>query len=250
MAKRGRPHRWICALLLAGLAPAASAAIDAHRLCPEIEARPGRALPSTCYAGVPCVVGLRGDGLDGVTAASAVAGNRSVVIGARLLSTGAGGAAPAAHCVPSAALPHVAVRLPAIEQPGDYTLVLQRAAVFGIARADEALPLRVVASHGFLNPRQAEASERTRVGEARVFTFAGRGLGGLRVRADAAALVGTDADPRADVQWLSPDQTQLRIRLQPRQPGPLALDRVFEFIGAGESPVNRDLGWPVIDVRP
>lgn len=235
-------------LLLAAMPAAAT--IEAHRLCPDLEARPGRSLPSVCYAGVPCIVGLRGDGLDGVTAASAVAANRSLVIGGRLLSTGSGGVAPAAHCVPALALPHFAVRLPAIDQAGDYTLVLQRAPLFGIARTDETLPLRIVASHGFLNPRQPEASERARVGEDRVFTFAGRNLGGLRVRTGATALQGADGVPLTDVQWMSPDQTQVRIRMVPGRPGRLSLDEVFEFIGAGESPVNRDLGWPVLDVRP
>ncbi|RXR08289.1 hypothetical protein [Pseudoxanthomonas composti] len=241
-----------CALVLVCAAPVAMAAagIEAHRLCPQIEPRPGHLLPSICYAGVPCVVGLRGDALEGVVAASAVARGQRMVIGARLLSSGSGGPAPATHCVPDAPLPYVAVHLPAIDQPGDYTLVLHRSAVFGLPRADAVLPLRILASHGFLNPRQAEASERARLGEDRVFTFAGHGLGGLRLRADAAALVGGQDPPGTDVRWLSPDQTQVRIRLLPRQAGPLALDRVFEFIGAGESPVNRDLGWPVIEVRP
>ncbi|PZO10151.1 MAG: hypothetical protein DCF27_03695 [Lysobacteraceae bacterium] len=195
------------------------------------------------------MVGVRGEGLEFVVSASAVSADGAVVTGGRLLSVGGNGIPPSAHCVPAAGGAFVSVRLPAIEQPGAYTLVMQRSPLFGIGRSDEKATLHVIASHGFLNPRQAESSEGARMGEERTFTLAGRQLGGLRVRSGAAALQGAGA-PITDVQWMSPDQSQVRIRLTLHRVGLVPLSELFEFIGSGESPVNRDLGWPVIDVLP
>lgn len=237
-------------VLAATAVPSAWAAVQAHRQCPELEPRPDRRAPSLCYAGVSCVIGMRGEGLQFVVSANAVSVNRAVVMGGTVLAVGGDGSTPTAHCVPGGSGAHASVRLPALEQPGGYTLVLQRAALFGIARSEEQLSFQVLPSHGFLNPRQAEASERARVGEARTFTLAGRQLGGLRLRSDALALQGGTGVQATDIQWMSPEQSQVRIRLTLHLAGQVSLRDLFEFIGSGESPVNRDLGWPVIEVAP
>lgn len=229
------------------IAPWAWGSGQTHRLCPELDPRPDRRSPGICYAGLPCVVGVRGDGLESVVAASAVSGNRAVVRGGKILSMGDGRTTAIGACVPDGIGAYASVRLPAIEEGGAYTLVLQRSALFGMAKSETQLEFQLIASHGFLNPRQAEASERARVGEPQTFTLAGRNLGALRLRA-AAALQGVEARPTTDVQWMSPDQTQVRIRLTFARAGTISLRDVFEFIGSGESPVNRDLGWPVVHV--
>ena len=235
----------------------AQCAVDAHRLCPELEPRPGRVAVSTCYVDVPCVIGVRGEGISATTEARVVMGGAAVVR-AQVLASGKGRSAVEALCVPSGASgheEHVSVRLPLLRQAGDHVLQLQRPTLFGISNESDALPFKVVASHGFLNPRQMAASEVARLGEAKVFTFTGRNLAALRVRADTAALkptgnIASGSPVATDLQWMDPEQQQVRMRLTLYRAGHISTRDLLEFIGSGESAVNRDLGWPVIQVHP
>ena len=49
---------------------------------------------------------------------------------------------------------------------------------------------------------------------------------------------------------MDPEQKQIRVRLTFYRAGQVSTREIFEFIGSGESAVNRDLGWPVIQVQP
>ncbi|MEP6907794.1 MAG: hypothetical protein ABI858_07435 [Pseudoxanthomonas sp.] len=258
--KRSATHMaaWLlCALCLMPLQ--AQCAVGSHRLCPELEPRPGSAPVNTCYVGVPCVIGARGEGLSATNDARVVVLASAAVSRAQVLTTGLGASTVAALCVPSdvrGGEEHVSVRLPLLQQAGDHLLQLQRPILFGISRESDTLPFKVIASHGFLDPRQSAASESARQGESKVFTFTGRNLAALRIRTDAAALkpaqmnAGAAAAAATDVQWMDPEQKQVRVRLTLYRVGQISTREIFEFIGSGESAVNRDLGWPVIQVRP
>lgn len=254
------------ASLLSGLLLASSCAIamDAHgavrthRLCADLEPRPGVATSSVCYVGAPCVIGLRGNDLSATNAASLTVQANGAGLRASILGSGEAASPPAAHCAPAAAgvrEPYVAIRTPVLEHPGAYLLTLQRPALFGISSESERVPFRVVASHGFLDPRQSAASETARLGEAKIFTFSGRNLAALRIRPDAPALqpstayAGRARPLATDVQWMDPEQKQIRVRLTLYRAGQVSTRELFEFIGSGESPINRDLGWPVIEVQ-
>lgn len=239
------------------LAGAAQGAVSSHRLCPELEPRPGITAVNTCYVGVACVIGARGEGLSMTNEARVIVSATAAVSRAQVLATGAGASTAAALCVPPSARTgdgYVSVRLPLLQQAGDHVLNLQRPILFGISSENDALPFKVVASHGFLDPRQSAASESARVGESKVFTFTGRNLAALRIRTDAAALRSERANAAApsatDVQWMDPEQRQVRVRLTLHRAGQISTRELFEFIGSGESAVNRDLGWPVIQVLP
>ena len=233
-------------------------AISGHRLCAELEPRPGTAAADTCYVGVPCVIGVRGDGVSATDEARVVVSASSAVLRAQVLASGAGSSKVAALCVPPSARAgeeHVSIRLPLLQQAGDHVLHLQRPILFGISSQSDLLPFKVVASHGFLDPRQSAASESARQGEAKVFTFTGRNLAALRIRTDAAALRPARSDAASgpastDLQWMDPEQKQVRVRLTLYRAGQVSTQEIFEFIGSGESAVNRDLGWPVIQVQP
>ena len=247
-------------LLLASscaIANNAHAAVRTHRLCAELEPRTGAGPSNLCYVGAPCVIGLRGDDLAATNDATLTVLANGAGLRASILGTGEAASPPTAHCAPAAAgarEPYIAIRTPVLEQPGGYMLTLQRPALFGISSEYERLSFRVVASHGFLDPRQSAASETARLGESKIFTFSGRNLAALRIRPDAPALQPTPAyaaraRPLAtDVQWMHPEQKQIRVRLTLYRAGQVSTRELFEFIGSGESPINRDLGWPVIDV--
>jgi len=237
----------------------AQCAVSSHRLCPELEARPGSALVNTCYVGVPCVIGARGEGLSTTNEARVIVSASAAVLRVQVLGSGMGTPTVAALCVPPSvrsAEEHVSVRLPLLQQAGDHVLQLQRPILFGISSESDLLPFKVVASHGFLDPRQSAASESARQGEPKVFTFTGRNLAALRIRTDAAALkpgqvnATVAAASATDVQWMDPEQKQVRVRLTLHRAGQISTREIFEFIGSGESAVNRDLGWPVIQVQP
>ena len=49
---------------------------------------------------------------------------------------------------------------------------------------------------------------------------------------------------------MDPEQKQISVRLAFYRAGQVSTCQNFEFIGSGESAVNRDLGWPVIQVQP
>ena len=239
------------------LAGSAHGAVSSHRLCPELEPRPGITAVNTCYVGVACVIGARGEGLSATSEARVIVSATAAVLRAQVLAAGAGASTAAALCVPTSARTgddYVSVRLPLLQQAGDHVLNLQRPILFGISSENDALPFKVVASHGFLDPRQSAASESARVGESKVFTFTGRNLAALRIRTDAAALRSERANAAApsatDVQWMDPEQRQVRVRLTLHRAGQISTRELFEFIGSGESAVNRDLGWPVIQVQP
>ena len=251
------PRLLFAALCL--LAGSAHAAVSSHRLCPELEPRPGITAANTCYVGVACVIGARGEGLSATDEARVIVSASAAVLRAQVLAAGAGASTAAALCVPPSAGAgdeHVSVRLPLLQQAGDHLLQLQRPILFGISSENDVLPFKVVASHGFLDPRQSAASESARQGESKVFTFTGRNLAALRIRTDAAALRSDPASssqgkPSAtDLQWMDPDQKQVRVRLTLYRAGQISTREIFEFIGSGESAVNRDLGWPVIQVQP
>ena len=241
------------------LSGSAHAAVSSHRLCPELEPRPGITAASTCYVGVACVIGARGEGLSATNEARVVVSANAAVLRAQVLAADTGASTAAALCVPASARAgddYVSVRLPLLQQAGEHVLQLQRPILFGISSENDALPFKVVASHGFLDPRQSAASETARQGESKVFTFTGRNLAALRIRTDAAALkpaqpsAGAAAVTPTDVQWMDPEQKQVRVRLTLHRAGQISTRELFEFIGSGESAVNRDLGWPVIQVQP
>ena len=256
------PASCLKAWLLAALclqAIQAQGAVSSHRLCPDLEPRPGSAAVNTCYVGVPCVIGARGDGMSTTNDARVTESASSAMLRAQVLAAGTAISTVAALCVPPAARSseeYVAVRLPGLQQPGEHVLRLQRPILLGITTEVDELPFRVVASHGFLDPRQSAASESARQGESKVFTFSGRNLAALRIRTDAVALkpgprqAGATAASSTDVQWMDPEQKQVRVRLTLHRAGQVSTRELFEFIGSGESAVNRDLGWPVIQVQP
>lgn len=240
------------------LAGSVHGAVSSHRLCPELEPRPGVTAANTCYVGVPCVIGARGAGLSATNAARVIESATAAVLRAQVLASGTGSSTSATMCMPSSASAgeeYVSVRLPLLQQAGDHVLHLQRPILFGISSENDMLPFKVVASHGFLDPRQSPASESARQGESKVFTFTGRNLAALRIRTQAPALQRGDAGNGAatpaatDLQWMDPEQKQIRVRLTFYRAGQVSTREIFEFIGSGESAVNRDLGWPVIQVQ-
>ena len=234
----------------------AQCAVSSYRMCPEIEARPGAGAVNTCFVGVPCVIGVRGDGVSATTETRLTVAANASVLPAQVLSAGKGTSTISALCMPPnqpGGEEFVSVRVPLLQQAGDHVLQLHRPILFGITSESDSLNFKVVASHGFLNPRQAAASESARMGQAQTFTFTGRNLAALRIRADAAVLRSPDKSTALnrtpDVQWMDPEQTQVRVRLTLHRSGAVSTSEIFEFIGSGESPVNRQLGWPVIQVR-
>lgn len=239
------------------LAGSAHSAVSSHRLCPELEPRPGVTAANTCYVGVACVIGARGEGLSMTNEARVIVAATAAVLRAQVVTAGAGTSTVAALCVPPGVRTgddYVSVRLPLLQQAGDHVLQLQRPILFGISSESDTLPFKVIASHGFLDPRQSVATESARQGESKIFTFTGRNLAALRIRTDAPALRSERANANApsatDVQWMDPEQRQVRVRLTLHRAGQISTRELFEFIGSGESAVNRDLGWPVIQVQP
>ncbi len=234
----------------------AQCTVSGHRLCPELEPRPGGTLANTCYVGVPCVIGVRGEGLSATNETRVTVSANAAVLPAQVLAAGMGSSTIAALCVPPTQRggeEYVSVRVSLLQQAGDHVLQLHRPILFGITSESDSLNFKVVASHGFLNPRQAAASESARLGEAQTFTFTGRNLAALRIRANATVLQSSGKSNAVgmapDVQWMDPEQTQVRVRLTLYRSGAVSTSEIFEFIGSGESAVNRQLGWPVIQVR-
>jgi hypothetical protein len=245
----------VLALVLAWLPPAGAAQAAeparALRACPELESRTGVVTAGACYSGVPCVIGLRGAGLESSRSALAIAPDNSVVA-AGLLATGSGEPGSARLCLPPAqagAEGYASIRVPAPHLAGRHQLRIQRPRLFGMVADTEDFVFQVEPSHGFLDPRQSAATESVRAGETRVLTFSGRGLGALRLRGDSPLLRVPAGTPAAEVLWLDPGQTQVRVRLTLQQRGVVSTRDLFTFIGAGESEINRRYGWPVIQVR-
>jgi len=216
---------------------AASAQASPLWLCADIEARPGtRSAPSTCYAGVPCIVSVQEADADALQIQS---------VPGTVARLRAGTAVPR-HCprTPTSTMSLLRVETAV---PGQ-KLVLRRPAALGVAPREHHIPLRVAPDRAFLDPRQPAASEQGRVGEGRLYTFTGRGLDSMRLRADAP--VSRNGEDAARIQWRSPDGRQVRIHLAPRHAGVLSTETLFEFSGQSIPALNRDLGWPVLQVHP
>lgn len=227
-------------LLLGTLAVPGTATAQARLswLCADIEARSGtRAALATCYAGVPCIASIQ----DADANAVEIRAQPGVVTRLRA------GAAIPGHC-PRAPTDATSLLLRVDTAVAGQALLLRRPAVLLTAAREQRIPLQVAPTQGFLDPRQPAASEKGRVGEARLYTFTGQGLDALRLRADApVARGGEDA---ARIQWRAPDGRQVRIHLAPRHAGVLSTETLFEFPGHSIPALNRDLGWPVLQVHP
>lgn len=241
------------ALLLVVASGMASASVRASVLCADIESQPMLAPSRGCYVGIPCLIGVRGMSIDTAHEAGVMsrAGGRET----RVAILGQGrGAAPAISCVASTSNIDegwLLVRTPVLERAGPHVLSVRRPALLGLREEESRIPFDVVESHAFLWPRQAAASEVARQGEPRVFTFTGRRLSSLRVRADAPVVRDAAASETAVVvQWIDPAQAGIRIRLTLQRAGVISTQELFEFEDASGSPVNRAFGWPVIRVAP
>jgi len=285
---RARSIPTVLAVVLSALALlpwSAHAALSDSRVCPklspEISAPAGVRVPEVCYSGFNCTVGMRGDWLDitnrvtmGPTTPPTpthAAANAEASIAVRGTEIRASNA-----CVPVSHRDregYVAVLLEEVKGVGKARVTAIRPGFAGVGTDSNSVELEVRDGTHYLHPVQ-RAALGARVGEAKTIELTGRGLQDIRVKPRAAANV--PAAPRsgasrmpstianlrgpATVQQLlslpapavsivsrSYDRLSLQVNLD-RQ-GTISLADYLEF-SVGDPAINRDLGWPFIEVKP
>lgn len=276
------------ALSVAVLVPwSAQAALSDSKVCPklspEISAPAGVQIPEVCYSGFNCTVGMRGDWLDitnrvtmGPTTVPTLqhaAANAEASIAARGTEIRASNA-----CVPVSQRDregYVAVLLEEIKGAGGARATAIRPGFAGIGTDFNSVDFEVRDGTHYLHPVQ-RAALGARVGEVKTIELTGRGLQDLRVRprpaptntpapaakasvprmASAIAGLRTSMTPQQlaalqmpAVSIVSKSYDRLSLQVNFDRQGTISLADYLEFT-VGDPAINRDLGWPSIDVRP
>lgn len=277
-------------LAMSALIPwSAQAALSDSKVCPklspEVSAPAGVQVPEVCYSGFNCIVGMRGDWLDitnrvtmGPTTVPTLqhaAANAEASIAARGTEIRASNA-----CVPVSQRDregYVAVLLEEVKGAGGARVAAIRPGFAGIGTDFNSVDFEVRDGTHFLHPVQ-RAALSARAGEAKTIELTGRGLQDLRARPRPPATSPAATAPTANpaIRRMAPAIAGVRSNLTPQQLAALQIpvvsivsktyDRVsvrvnFDRTGTvsladylefavGDPAINRDLGWPSIDVRP
>ena len=285
-----KPSRLIHAALAAALSMAvlapgsAQAALSDSKVCPklspEVSAPAGVQIPEVCYSGFNCTVGMRGDWLDitnevrltpGIPSAARVQVSAESSIAARGDDIRASNS-----CVPVSQRDregYVAVLLEEIKGAGGARVIAKRPAFAGIGTDSNIVDIEVRDGTHYLHPIQ-RAALTARVGEVKNIELTGRGLQDLRVRIRPPTANVIAANPAASrmaasvanlrntatqqqllsvqslpVSIVSKSYDRLSLKVNFDRQGTLSLADYLEFT-AGDPAINRDLGWPSIEVRP
>lgn len=263
---------------------AAHAALSDSKVCPklspEVSAPAGVQVPAVCYSGFNCTVGMRGDWLDITNAVRLSPGMPSaarVQVSAEASIAARGDDIRASNsCVPVSQRDregYVAVLLEEITGAGMTRVIATRPAFAGIGTDDNYVDIDVRDGTHYLHPVQRPALN-VRVGEVKTIDLAGRGLQDLRIKlrpptttailakpgasrmASAVANVRSTATTQqlmavqtSPVSIVSKSYDRLSLQVNFDRQGTISLADYLEFT-AGDPAINRDLGWPTIDVRP
>ncbi len=259
-------------------------------LSPEVHAPAGVQVPEVCYSGFNCTVGMRGDWLDITNKVSIAFLRDLPINGlvrvrspdmpyasaeASIAARGVQIRAPGS-CVPVSQKDregYVAVLLEEIKGTGGAIVNATRPAFTPKASDSNSLSIEVRDGTHFLHPMQ-RAALSTRVGEVKTIDLTGRGLKDLRITvrkptntaikfkpgmsrtASAISGVKSGGTPQQLLEVQTPtvsivSQSYNRLSLQVNfdRAGTFNLDDYLEFT-VGDPAINRDLGWPSIEVRP
>lgn len=264
----------------------AHAALGDSRVCPklspEVSAPPGVQVPEVCYSNFNCTVGMRGDWLDITNRVNMsnstpptlehAAANAEASIAARGTEIRAANA-----CVPVSQRDregYVAVLLEEVRGAGRARVTAYRPAFAGMGTDSNGVDIEVRDGTHYLHPVQ-RAALSARVGEVKTIDLTGRGLQDLRVRPRPPATNTPAPDARASVPRMGSAIAGLRASVTPQQlaalqipavsivsksydrlslqvnfdrQGTISLADYLEFT-VGDPAINRDLGWPSIEVR-
>ena len=286
MRARSIPTVLAVALSALTLLPwSAHAALSDSRVCPklspEISAPAGVQVPEVCYSGFNCTVGMRGDWLDitnrvtmGPTTPPTpthAAANAEASIAARGTEIRASNA-----CVPVSHRDregYVAVLLEEVKGVGKARVTAIRPGFAGVGTDSNSVELEVRDGTHYLHPVQ-RAALSARIGEAKTIELTGRGLQDIRVKPRASANVpaaprsGASRMPSAIANLRGPATVQqllslpapavsivsrsydrLSLQVNFDRQGTISLADYLEF-AVGDPAINRDLGWPSVEVRP
>lgn len=263
----------------------AHAALSDSRVCPklspDISAPAGVQVPEVCYSGFNCTVGMRGDWLDitnrvtmGPTTPPTpthAAANAEASIAARGTEIRASNA-----CVPVSHRGregYVAVLLEEVKGAGKARVTAIRPGFAGVGTDSNSVELEVRDGTHYLHPVQ-RAVLSARVGEAKTIELTGRGLQDLRIKmrpptnnpstvkpitarmpsaiaglrspATAQQMLAVQTPP---VSMVSKSYDRLSLQVNFDRQRTISLADYLEFT-VGDPAINRDLGWPLIEVRP
>ena len=259
-------------------------------LSPEVRAPAGVQVPKVCYSGFNCTIGMRGDWLDITNQVSfnrtptTPSPPVSEWVKAEASIAARGDSIRASNsCVPVSQKDregYVAVLLEEITTSGPATVTARRPA-FNLNRTDaDRVPVEVRDGTHFLHPIQ-RGDLTVRAGELRTIQLTGRGLQDVRVKpqpeparmpsmvlqknqqrvlpavkrmADPSAAPPPPAEPVADAPRqrttiVSKSYDRLSLQVTFLRSGTISLEDYLEFT-VGDPAINRDLGWPSIQVTP
>lgn len=272
-------------LALTLLPLSAHAALSDSRVCPklspEISAPAGVQIPEVCYSGFNCTVGMRGDWLDITNRVNMsnstpptlehAAANAEASIAARGTEIRASNA-----CVPVSQRDregYVAVLLEELRGAGGARVTAYRPAFAGMGTDFNSVDIEVRDGTHYLHPVQ-RAALSARVGEVKTIDLTGRGLQDLRIKMRPptnnpitakpittrmpSAIAGVRSPATAQqmlavqtlpVSIVSKSYDRLSLQVSFDRQGRISLADYLEFT-VGDPAINRDLGWPSIEVRP
>ena len=265
-------------LVIAAMAPlSAHADISRSKVCPklspEVSIPRGVEVPEVCYSGFNCTVGMRGDWLDITNRVGFYPADRRLPTATQSIAERGTKVRATNTCVPASYK----------DREGYVAILLEEIKGTGWASAEaarNALPsqpyfdvVRVEVRDGthFLNPVQ-RTTLTARVGVVKTIEITGRGLRDLRVRAEQMnqlpvtktkpAAIGhvrdilnqrpkpelpaaTPTVPAVSIVSQSYDKATLKVNFDTA--GTLSLADYLEF-SVGDPAINRDLGWPEVQV--
>ena len=272
-------------LALTLLPLSAHAALSDSRVCPklspEISVPAGVQIPEVCYSGFNCTVGMRGDWLDITNRVNMsnstpptlehAAANAEASIAARGTEIRASNA-----CVPVSQRDregYVAVLLEELRGAGGARVTAYRPAFAGMGTDFNSVDIEVRDGTHYLHPVQ-RAALSARVGEVKTIDLTGRGLLDLRIKMRPptnnpitakpittrmpSAIAGVRSPATAQqmlavqtlpVSIVSKSYDRLILQVSFDRQGRISLADYLEFT-VGDPAINRDLGWPSIEVRP
>jgi hypothetical protein len=251
------------------------------KLSPEVSAPPGVQVPEVCYSNFNCTIGMRGDWLDitnRVTMSNSTpptlehaAANAEASIAARGTEIRASNA-----CVPVSQRDregYVAVLLEELRGAGGARVTAYRPAFAGMGTDFNSVDIEVRDGTHYLHPVQ-RAALSARVGEVKTIDLTGRGLLDLRIKMRPptnnpitakpittrmpSAIAGVRSPATAQqmlavqtlpVSIVSKSYDRLSLQVSFDRQGRISLADYLEFT-VGDPAINRDLGWPLIEVRP
>lgn len=253
------------------------------KLSPEISAPPGVQVPEVCYSGFNCTVGMRGDWLD-ITNKVQIRGTFDPTIGqmdanAKASIAARGDEIRASNaCVPVSQKDregYVAVLLEEVKGYGSARVTAFRPGLAGLGTDSNSVDIAVRDGTHYLHPVQG-AALTARVGEVKTIDLTGRGLQDLRIKIRLPTTAGIAIKPAATrmatviananvrntatpqqllamqmptVSIVSKSYDRLSLQVNFERQGIISLADYLEFT-VGDPVINRDLGWPHIDVRP